>query len=250
VSQNEKLKLKTRIFSCDSDKIPMRHQGFFLVFIMCLTLGLTFSYHVFQNHFSDRKELGSEIAALKKQKERQALEQALLQNQLEDLKAHAFQSLGQKTFLAWDQSQWQSSLRSPASLRPLKDEVYSRTLFSEAKSKFRQKAFAESAKKLRQMIDRYPSSKDIVEAHFLLAESLYLTGQQEATMDLIDEMMTRYPESELTGFIMMRMGQILEKKSRRDEALEVYQTISLQFPGSKALRAQIESRVRGLRKLQ
>lgn len=228
----------------------MRHQGLFLVFILCLTLGLSFSYNVFQDHFSDRVEMNGQIASLKKKNERQALEQALVRNQLEDLQAYAFQSLGQKAVLAWEQSQWRESLRSPASVSPLKSELASRTIFSQAREDFRQKNFAESAKKLRQVIEKYPVSNDIIEAHFLLAESLYLSGQQEASMDLIDEMMTRYPDSELTGFIMMRMGQILEKKNRTSEAQEVYQTIAQQFPRSKALQAQLESRLKIVRKMQ
>jgi len=121
---------------------------------------------------------------------------------------------------------------------------------SEAKKDFRSDNYTAAAAKFRQVIERYPVSKDIIETHFLLAESLFLSGQIDASMDLVDEMMTRYPDSELTGFIMLRMGQVLEKKNRLDEALEVYQAVFRQFPKSPALLAQIEARVNGMRKIQ
>jgi TolA-binding protein len=222
----------------------MRNQGIFLVFILCLTLGLQFSYHVFEEHFSDRHDLEKTISALEEQRQRQDLQQALLQNQLEDLKANVFETLGKKSLLAWNEKQWLAALRGPASVSPL-ERPKSSALLAEAKAKFREKLYADSAEKLKSLINDYPTSKDIVEAHFLLAESLYLSGQTEPSLDLMDQMMTRYPESELTGFIMLRMGQIFESRNRPAEAKEIYETVLRQFPRSEVLKSQAEKMMRG-----
>lgn len=220
----------------------MRNQGLFLVFILCLTLGLSWASSIFRDHYSDRKDLQAEISKLHHGEEKQALKQALLENQLEEMRSHVFQTLDQKSSLAWSEKQWWAGLRGPASENPLKPRTAG--VFANAKKEFRAKNYAASAEKFRKFIDQYPTSADVVEAHFLLAESLFLSGQPEASLDLIDQMMLRYPDSELTGFIMLRMGQIFEGKNRPEDAREVYETILRQFPQSAALKTQADRLMR------
>ena len=43
-------------------------------------------------------------------------------------------------------------------------------------------------------------------------------------------MLNLYPESELTGFALLRMGKIYEFQDRREDAIDLYQTILRSFP--------------------
>ena len=47
-----------------------------------------------------------------------------------------------------------------------------------------------------------------------------------------------YPDNELTGFIMLRMGQIFESRERKNEALEVYRVVMDNFKDSADLKTQ------------
>lgn len=220
----------------------MKNQWIFLIFILCLTIGLQFSYGLFRGHYSDEKELQAALHALREQGERQELRRAMLEGRIQDLQASVYQTLGGKKALTWVEKQWWTSLRGPASVGPIK--VEGAALLAKAKEEFREKDYQAAVDSLKSHIARYPTSRDVIEAHFLLAEALYLSGQPEASLDLIDQMMSRYPESELTGFIMLRMGQILEKRNRREEAREVYRTVLDQFPRSADLRRQAQALVK------
>jgi TolA-binding protein len=223
----------------------MKAQALFLVFILCLTVGLQQSYQVFREHYSDSHDLEKEIGSLNEKSQRQALQAALLQNQVDDLQANVYATLEKKgEHLAWNERQWMKSLRGPASV-PLIDSK-SAQLLIEAKDLFRAQKYPSATENLRKLISDYPVSKDIVEAHFLLAEALFVQGQLDASLDVIDQMMTRYPDSEMTGFIMLRMGQILEARKRSSDAKEVYRTVLREFPHSFELKQQAESLLKGV----
>lgn len=216
----------------------MKTQALFLILVLCLTLGLSWTFRAFENHYSDRHELVDNLKSMKASVERKELQKDLLENQIEDLQAQVFKHLGEKKLADWGDRQWMNSLRSPASVPSL--EIQSDRLMATAKKHFAGQNYHETILALKEVIQKYPASKDIIEAHFLMAESLYVSGQTESCLDMVDQMMQRYPESELTGFIMLRMGQILEKKKRKSEADEVYQAIIRGFPASADLRAQAE----------
>ena len=139
---------RPRLFAGIADKSSMRNQGIFLVFILCLTLGLTLASQAFHEHYSDSQDLHAQILQLNEQREKEALKVTLLQNQMEDLKAHVYETLGHKTSLAWNEKQWLSSLRGPASVTP--PEPKSGTLLANAKKDFLKKNFAAAGEKLKQ----------------------------------------------------------------------------------------------------
>lgn len=216
----------------------MKTQALFLIMVLCLTLGLSWAFRAFENHYSDRHELVDSIKTMKASAEKKELQKALLENQIEDLQAQVFKHLGEKKLADWGDRQWMNSIRSPASAASF--EIQSDRLMASAKHNFASQNYHDAILNLKELIQKYPTSKDVIEAHFLLAESFYVSGQTESCLDLVDQMMQRYPESELTGFIMLRMGQILEKKKRKSEATEVYQAIIRGFPMSAELRVQAE----------
>ena len=71
-------------------------------------------------------------------------------------------------------------------------------------------------------------------------------GQQQEGLDVIDQMMAQFPQHELTGFIMLRMGQILQIRNRVEEASEVYRLVGHNFPSNHELVSQAGVLAHGL----
>jgi TolA-binding protein len=47
----------------------------------------------------------------------------------------------------------------------------------------------------------------------------------EACIEVIDGMMDLYPDSDLTGFAILRLGKIYENQDRIEDAIEMYKAV-------------------------
>ena len=102
--------------------------------------------------------------------------------------------------------------------------------FQRAKKLFRDKQFGLAARAFVEFIDKNPFSMDINEAFFLLSESYFQMDDYERCLTTVEKMIELFPESELTGYAMIRMGKIYEYQERPEEAVDIYQTVLLTFP--------------------
>jgi TolA-binding protein len=227
----------------------MRNQshGLFLVFCLMLVIGLMHSFHRFQNYFSPEKDLRRQISRMDADLARQKLQVALAENQLRDYQYQVAQVLPEQLSKAKNSEKYQ--LRSLASVSRKSFDAFdfSGGLMDEAKNKFNQKRYDQAIKTLKTLMDQYPASPRVIEAHFFMAESLYLLGKTQECLDVIEQMMAVFPDHELTGYIMLRMGQVLEERSRLDEATSVYETVQNSFADNKLLAqqaAQLEKNVK------
>lgn len=107
------------------------------------------------------------------------------------------------------------------------------SLLVKAKKSFADKNYTDSNQTFRRLIDDYPESVHAVEAYFLLIEGEYQTQDFENCITSIDEMLTLYPENELTGFAMLRLGKIFESQDRIEDAIEIYKAMLKDFKSSK-----------------
>lgn len=103
-------------------------------------------------------------------------------------------------------------------------------LFETGKVLFRKGQYERSNRMMEKLIAEYSFSTQIVEAHFLLAEGKYKLGELEAATATIDKMLELFPESELTGFALIRLGEIYEQRERYDDAVQIYRTVLRSFP--------------------
>lgn len=110
------------------------------------------------------------------------------------------------------------------------DDLVATSLFETGKGLFRKGDFERSNRMMQKLIDQYSYSTQVVEAHFLLAEGQYKLGNIEAASATIDKMVELFPDSELTGFALLRLGQIFEQRDRYDEAVQLYRTVLRTFP--------------------
>lgn len=213
----------------------------FIIFCLGLTMALMESYFIFQEHFSPLKENQEKISFLKKQVELEKLQVAELQAQMYDFEQQV--ALQVPALQQIEKSPKSLALRTLASVtqKPLNGFELSGILNQRGQSEFRNKEFSQAGKTFHTLIQKYPTSPLVIQAYFFWAESLYLSGQSQECLDVIDQMISLYPDQELTGFIMLRMGQLLQSRNRSGEAGEVYRTVLQSFASNAELRSQAQS---------
>jgi TolA-binding protein len=210
------------------------YQQLFLVFCLVITLGILQLWNKSQLFFSPVKSLEHEIhqyqTSLQKEKLRTSLAMAQLKEYQESVAVVMPESVNTRLtkFSDYQMMQLGSMVRSPAS-EPLE---LSGVYMSKAKSSFKQRRYKEAVEEFKQVVERFPSSMSVPEAHFMMAESYYLNNQPGEALDTIDKMITLFPENEMTGFIMLRMGQIFQDRKKPVQASEVYKSVIMQYGGS------------------
>lgn len=203
----------------------MRNQNsFFIVFCLCLTLGLVSAYAVFVGHFNGQKHYERTLAKLQKQIDNEKLNNSLLSYQLKDFQQTVAQVLpdNKKILAKYELQNMASIVRTPASIESLD---LSGVYYEKAKKSFAERDYDEAIQKFYDLIEKYPLSKHSVEAHFFIAESYYLKKDFRNSLTEIDKMVTQFPQHDLTGFILLRMGQISELNNQAEEASEIYKTV-------------------------
>lgn len=103
------------------------------------------------------------------------------------------------------------------------------SLFEKARREFLDGYFERASVRFEFLIKKHPESRHFVEAHFLLVESLFQTKDLERCLEVIDEMVSLFPDNELTGFSMLRLAQIYQLRDRPEDAAEVYKAILLTY---------------------
>lgn len=219
--------------SVSSEKEGMKKSSanlLFSVFCLVLAAALAHSYSLFTAYFSPERDLVRKVAELESKVEREALKRSLAEAQLQDYRFQVAKALPQTT----------PGMRAIASVsvEPVKAMDLSGLVLERGKEAFNRKDYVTAISAFRELVEKYPTSSHVVMSHFFLAESYVLVSKPEDALDEIQFMMKHFPEDEKTGFIMLRMGQILESRERFAEAAEVYRTIQREFAGNYALKKQ------------
>jgi len=207
----------------------MKNQNsFFVVFCLCLTVGLVAAYAVFVGHFNGHEAYEMRLSEMKKQVEKERFNNALLSYQLKDFQQSVAQILPDEKKLQahYELRNLASVVRSPASDESLD---LSPVLYEKAKKYFNSQDYDKAIQEFSRLLDDYPLSSHGVEAHFFIAESYFLKKDFRSSLAEIDRMVTQFPRHELTGFILLRMGQISEFNNQTEEASEIYKTVLKNF---------------------
>lgn len=114
-------------------------------------------------------------------------------------------------------------------------------IFEGAKLAFRAKDFAKSSKVLESLIAKYPDSVHVAEAHFLLAESQYQLKDYSLAAHTIEKMIDLFPENDLTGFALLRLGHIYESQERLEDAGDIYRAVLENFKQPELVRQAKQS---------
>ncbi len=181
----------------------------------------------FSAYFNSGWEFKREAQVLKQKLEDSEFRVSLIQHQMKDLeqtvaavipneklaKSETFRDLG-------------LSLRAPASIRPMD---LSAVRLEKGKKYFTAGKYEVASREFEKIKNEFPSSAYQIQARFFWAESLYLQRDFKKCTEVIDEMVLQYPDHELTGFILLRLGQISEQNNQVEEAQEIYRTVIAHF---------------------
>lgn len=211
----------------------MKNQNaLFVIFCLCLTIGLLGVYNVFTGYFNGHQEYEMRISALQKQVSEERFSNSVLSYQLKDFQQTVAQVLpeNKKLQAKYEAKNFASSIRTPAS-----DEGIdlSAVLFEKGKKFFQAQNYEKAIRQFNEMFEKYPLSAHSVEARFFVAESYFLKKDYKSCLAEIDTMVSQYPDNDLTGFILLRMGQISEANNQVEEASEVYNAVLKNFKNEK-----------------
>ena len=203
----------------------------FLIFSLSLLVGFLQVYSYFREYFSDSRDLIAEAHVLQDQIEREKLHTALVRNQLIDLqeeiaKVLPVHNISVKNTADYRLKELTQIIRSPASESSID---LSSILMERGREEFKKQNFVVSAKYFQELINKYPVSSQVIEAHFLLGESLFQAGQYDRCLDVVLEMVNQFPQDDMTGYLMLRNAQILTIRKRSGEAGEIYSLVRQNF---------------------
>ncbi len=207
-----------------------RFNNLFLIVAMSVTSILMWGFALFQGHFSKASEFKLQMGALEQRIESERQKQESLVYQLEDMKQNLSKVVDAKAIKPNSNLQiagiknWEASLRKPSSVVDL-----SGVLFERAKKMFKGGDYDRVISLSEELMEKYPMTPYLAEIYFLRAESYYLKRDFKSSLAVIEQMISLFPDSELTGFILLRMGQISEINNRTEEALEIYKTAKTHF---------------------
>ena len=222
-----------------SEKKLVRNQNFiFVTFCLIVAMGMLQLRHVLEATYGDERSLRDNLRRAEVSIEKEKMRTILYQNQLLDMQTQvASLDLSSKVRGV----DWVQSLRVPASIKKID---LSSMAFEEASQAFNGSNYQQSVKLFQQLLEKYPVAPKAVEARFLLAESYFRLNKLPECLDQIDEMINHYPESKLTGYVMLRMGQIFKVKNQNEKMTEVFRMVIRNFPQEKALVAQAQELLR------
>jgi TolA-binding protein len=217
----------------------------FLVTVLTITTAFAGFYVQLREYFNPLKESQAKVAFLQKKIEEERFKHLLTSYDLADFKSYVGTILpeaiqkkgaGEKSYqLRTLASVVQSG--SSESISALKGK----TLFESGKQNFRLKKYDEAAKAFQSLLQNHAYSPNIPEALFLLVESKFMLKQYEDCIVYTNKMLDVYPELELTGYAMLRLGKVYELEDQAENAIEVYKTVLQAFTNKDLILSAQES---------
>lgn len=204
------------------------HNTIFVVFSLSIAVGILGVYSIFLRYFDGSEFYKKNIVHLNEQVARERLNNSLLTYQIKDFQQSVAQLLPDQKKLQgnYELQSLASVVRLPASDTGLE---LSSVIHEKGKKYFNKSSYDAAIREFYKLLEQYPLSRHAVEAHFFIAESYFLKGDFRNSLSAIDQMVTHFPQHDLTGFILLRMGQISEYNNQIDEASEIYQTVMKNF---------------------
>lgn len=182
-----------------------------------------------QAHLSNKHGLKREVFELKAQLKREEMKTQLAHYQMRDFQQTVAALLPSASKSLPDyQKRTIASLVVEPDLEKVKIDLSS-SYFEKGKAAFRESDFETAISNFKNMLENYPLSKYTIDAYFLLVESRYQAGEIDDCIDTIDLMVSLFPEHDLTGFALIRMGQIFAGRDRLEDAEQIYRLTVKEF---------------------
>jgi TolA-binding protein len=202
----------------------------FLNFCMMLVAALVSAHSLFKTAITPVEDFQSRIKALDREKQEAELKAQIHAYKLAEFQQDVASLLPDAIRNQPDDKAY--PLRQLASVsagaRGIVIERAS-SLMESGKGEFRESKHEAAARIFRSVISNHPDSLHVIEAHFLLAESLYQIQDYDGAIAVVERMVDLFPENELTGFALLRLGGIFEVKERYEDAGDIYKAILNNF---------------------
>ncbi len=204
-----------------------------VTFALTWTLAVTLFYSRLREHFSPVHTLQSQIEALQNRVREERFQRLLLSYQFADFRTEVATVLpgaikkagpGEKGY----------PLRTLASVvqEPSNDQLGFQTAHSVFQDGIREynKGHYEQANDIFQaLIQNHPYSDDVPKAMFLIVNGSFNIGENDQAIDYANQMLSLYPDNELTGYALIRIAKIYEDQGRHQDAANLYQTVMKSF---------------------
>lgn len=116
-------------------------------------------------------------------------------------------------------------------------------LIKRGKDRVKKREFKDGIKILTTLINKFPDSHHLVEAHYLIVEAYSQQEQATLVITWVDKMVELYPENRLTGYALLKVGGIYEIDGRPEDAVRIYKTIVAVYDDEKLIsQAQVAVR--------
>ena len=205
-----------------------RKNWIFISFCWCLATALVWSHGLFQAHFASSHENVHLVKDLQFEIEKLKFEKAKVAYQFEDFRQNAA--------LHWPEAR-KRDYRWPASVAV----DLSSALYEKGRHLFQEKKWDQAASLFQELTKSYPYSKWIAEAHYYQCEIFFQVRDFKSAAGCAGEMAELFPENPLTGFQLIRLGQVHEIHGQLPEALEIYRLVGQQFQEPLLVRQARES---------
>lgn len=207
------------------------------------------SYLELKNHFSGLSEAKDEIKKLKVQFQKSNVKTALVQYQFDLFKQKIASTIPKIVDDLPSSMQIQS--RGIASLLKLPSQEFLimaqlDSSIDDLKKNFEKKQYQNVIRKGKQILDLQPVSDELVTVYFMMAESYFQTNEFEHCLSMADFMTRMYPESEKTGYVLLRVGMFLKEKNRFEEAKNMFSLVSHAFSKERTLKIQSDKLIASL----
>lgn len=122
-------------------------------------------------------------------------------------------------------------LRDLASVIPHENQVEinfklsAQKFLIEGKEHIKKRRYKEGVATLTKLIDEFPDSHHVIEAHYLIIEGLFNQEKNLAVIEWVEKMVDLFPDSRLTGYALLKVGGLYEIDGRKDDAIKIYKTI-------------------------
>ncbi len=224
-------------------KVPLKTSSISL-FCLVIGLGAIFFFNSAQRYF-DHLEMQVPIAQLHQQlnaeKQKRLLAEYRYQESVQNF-AQLVPEVRPEVLAQKNLSEVALSTRLPASIGPLSAQI----LFKQSSAEFEKQNWTVAAQKLEDFKNRFPTSGDITQAQFMLAEAYLQLGKTRDFYLVFNSQLEHFPESYWTGLLIVRLTQNLlqEKKTKEaSEMLSILESDFRQFTDLKDYAAQIRKTI-------
>ena len=216
----------------------------FVSFCLIIVAALASMHAFFKDSFSPADRLRQQLTQVEKSRRAADFRALLLAHQLADYQQHVATLLPDAIKTRNDQEAFPlrqlASVAAGGAAETIRIERAS-GVFESAKLAFRDRDFEEANHLLSGLISRFPESAHVAEAHFLLAESQYQLKEYPSSAGTIEKMIDLFPENELTGFALLRLGHIYEGQDRIEDAGDIYRAVLANFKQPELVRQAKQS---------